>query len=283
MGLAYYPEFFERAVAALLVVAVHEDPDNNYDSVRGKLKGLFQAYLSGTHATTAQRGEIVRAALHSGNETRVQIGAELLDSALEASRWSSTTSFEFGARPRDYGHSPSFEERLEWFRTFIGIACDASQSDSETISKSCRRLIAANFRGLWRYPYLRAELIDVSNAINDKLPWVEGWHAVRSALYFDFRRVAEEKRDEDGAALLASLEEKLAPQDLLSEIEALVIDTGNDMWSLDEEFDPEEPSKFEASRKRLSEKARILGCRCRQSDGMLEEHTHRLFNPGWAS
>jgi hypothetical protein len=59
--------------------------------------------------------------------------------------------------------------------------------------------------------------------VNDKLPWVEGWHAVRSALYFDYRRVAEEKRDEDGAALLASLEEKLAPQDLLSEIEALVI------------------------------------------------------------
>lgn len=282
VGLAYYPEFFERAVAALLVVADHEDSDNNYDSVRGKLKGLFQAYLSGTHATTAQRAEIVRAALHSGNETRVQIGAELLDTALEASRWSSTNSFEFGARPRDYGHSPSFEERLEWFKTFIGIAFDASQSNSETTSKLGRRLLAANFRGLWHYPDLRADIIDISNAVNDKLPWVEGWHAVRSALYFDYRRIAEEKRDEDGAALLASLEEKLAPQDLLSEIEALVIDPGNDMWSLDEDFDPDEPSKYEASRKRLSEKARILGCRCRQSDGMLEEQAHRLFNPGWA-
>lgn len=282
VGLAYYPEFFERAVTAMLVVADHEDPGNNYDSVRSKLKGLFQAYLSGTHATTAQRAEIVRAALNSGNETRVQIGAELLDSALEASRWSGNNSFEFGARPRDYGYNPNFKERLQWFRTFIDIAFDGSQSNSQSVSKSCRRLLAANFRGLWRYPDLRAEIIGASKAINDKLPWVEGWHAVRSALYFDYRRIAEEKRDEGGAALLASLEEKLAPQDLLSEIEALVINPGNDMWSLDEDFDPDEPSKYEASRKRLSEKARILGCRCRQSDRMLEEQAYRFFNPGWA-
>ncbi|MDA4845744.1 hypothetical protein [Hoeflea poritis] len=282
VGLAYYPEFFDRAVAALLLVAEQEDPDNNYDSVRNKLKDLFQLYLSGTHATTAQRAGIVRDLLNSDDETRVQIGAGLLDSALEACRWSSANSFEFGARPRDYGYSPNFDERLEWFRTFIGVAFEASQSNSETALKLGRSVLAGNLRGLWRYPDLRAEIIDISNAMNDKVPWVEGWHAVRSTLYFDYRRVAEENRDEEGAALLASLEEKLAPQDLLSEIEALVVNPGADMWSLDEDFDSDEPSKFEASLTRLSEKARVLGCRCRQSAGMLEEQAHRLFNPGYA-
>ena len=282
VGLAYYPEYFERAVEVLLQVAEHEDTENNYDSVRGKLKGLFQLYLSGTHANLEQRASVVRVCLCSNVPTRQEIGLKLLSSALESDRWSGHSMMEFGARPRDYGHNPNFDERLQWLRRFIKISVEVSNFGESTLASSARQLVASRFRFLWRYPDLRPDLYSIALDLNDKAPWLEGWRAVCSALYYDYRKSLSSSELESVKSQLLMLKDELSPKDLVSKIEALVINPGQQSWLLDDEFDEQNPKKYEDARVRLENRAFGYGEQVGKMPAMLQLLAMKLFDSNHA-
>jgi hypothetical protein len=221
--------------------------------VRRKLNTLFQLCLSGTHATPERRERWIRTFLLSAAAHDRLVGVGMLEAAIEARHWSASTTFEFGARPRDFGYlSNSIAEELSWFRRFLKIAEEGAQSEDTEVKRQCRHIVADQLRNLWRYPDLRSDLAKLSVKFNADDPWHEGWRATRMILRFDEKK-SEGGNDEE----LRRLSEKLRPTGLISEISAHVINTGWD--HLDDEFDTEDEEKWEKAHERARERARELG------------------------
>lgn len=285
-SLAYDAELFDRCVALLLRVCDFEDESNNYDAVRDKVIRFFQAYLSGTHASLDQRLAVVRGALTSQIPGRQPLGSRMLSAALDGPPWMGSGSNDFGARPRDFGYRPNHEQLVEWRTRFLDLAIEFGLSDDPEVSNSIRRVVASEFRGLWHQAAMRPRLIAAARELNTGRPWVEGWAAVRSTIYFDYRRNAAEADDEeaDSETLpeeLIELETELAPIDLLSNIRTFVLGSRNDYWDLDENFHDNEPDQFEASERRLSSRALELGAAFSASGRPVAELGQELFSSEW--
>jgi hypothetical protein len=258
-SMAYEPEAFDRCVAMLLRVADFEDESNNYDAAREKIVRFFQAYLSGTHASLDQRLAVVRDALASGNPKRKTLGLRMLKTALDGPPWIGSGTNDFGARPRDFGYRPNHDELVAWRSKFIDLVVEMGLSNDASISESARMVLARSFRGMWHHQAIRAKLVEAARELNGSQPWVEGWKAVRSTIYFDYRKTMPEDRVELLPDDLAALERDLAPTNLMSNIRTYVLGGGHDHWALDDEFDDDEPKKYDASERRLSRQARELG------------------------
>lgn len=52
---------------------------------------------------------------------RRRMGIEMLETALGGPPWTGFGINEFGARPRDYGFRPSYDELVAWLFAFIDI------------------------------------------------------------------------------------------------------------------------------------------------------------------
>ena len=258
-SLAYEPESFDRCVALLLRVADFEDESNNYYAVRDKIVWLFQAYLSGTHASLAQRLAVVREALLSRNAKRKTLGFRMLAAALDGPPWMGSGTNDFGARPRDFGYRPNHDELVDWRNEFIDLAVEIALKNDAELSGPARRVLAQSFRGLWHHQAMRETLVEAATELNASHPWVEGWKAVRSTIYFDYRKTKPADRAKPLPGDLAALERDLAPTNLMSNIRTYVLGGGHDHWALDDEFDDDEPKKYDASERRLSRQAEELG------------------------
>ncbi|MDY0404164.1 hypothetical protein P5G51_000960 [Virgibacillus sp. 179-BFC.A HS] len=184
-SLAYDKHLFIRSAEILCKFALSEKLDENVNSIRNLLKSLFYIYLSGTHASADQRLSVIKKLVESNIEEEVDLGISLLDAALETTHFSSLYSFEFGARPRDYGHHPTnrFEIRT-WYKLFIDYSLRVAISESPFAFK-LKELIASKFRGLWVNAGMYDELEKVSKIISSKGSWREGWLAVRTTMRFD--------------------------------------------------------------------------------------------------
>ena len=123
---------FDRCIAVLTKFILSENPDERYESIRERLNGLLALYLSGTHATPDRREVVIRRALFSEDAELRSIGIGMLRSAVKADHWSSSRSFEFGARPRDYGYLPATGlDVLAWFRRFLTVAREGTRSRTQ--------------------------------------------------------------------------------------------------------------------------------------------------------
>ena len=140
------------------------------------------------------------AVIYSSTETNEQrLGLGMLKTALRSNHWSSTGTFEFGVRPRNFGYQPgTHEERNGWFKRFIALAQEIAVGGNVDRSTEVRRILADDLRSLWRYPGLRATLMDMARALNNQQPWLEGWRAVRLIKQYDYRK-ADGKTELDGA------------------------------------------------------------------------------------
>lgn len=214
--IAYEPKLFERCIAVLIAFALAEAPDNRVDATRDVIASLFALYLSGTHATTEQRLSSVKEMLDSPNHEIQSIGLKCLDAALECRHFSSFYGFEFGARPRDYGWSPRGLEAQAWFASFVSLAADVGQGDTQ-IASSVRDLLAENFRSLWAIAgitdALETAAIPLLNA-----GWEKGWLAIRQTIRFEGKELPPANRDR-----LRSLEERAKPQTLVGRVKAIVL------------------------------------------------------------
>ncbi|PEQ92933.1 hypothetical protein CN481_14175 [Bacillus sp. AFS006103] len=191
-SLAYDKHLFIRSAGILCKYALLEKTNENVNSIRKLLKSLFYIYLSGTHATADQRLRIIKKLVESHIEAEVDLGISLLDAALETTHFSSSYSFEFGARPRDYGYQPKNRSEIRtWLKLFIEYSLSVVISESPFAFK-VKELIASKFRGLWVNAGMYDELEQVSKTISSKGSWREGWLAVRTTMRFDGKEMAPE-------------------------------------------------------------------------------------------
>ncbi|MGJ8525088.1 hypothetical protein LMG33818_000796 [Halomonadaceae bacterium LMG 33818] len=270
-SLAYEPNVFSRCVRLLIRVADHEDENNKHDSVQTRITRFFQAYLSGTHASLQQRVDILNECLLSDVAGRRALGFEMLTVAL-GPHWTSGELNEFGARPRDFGFNPTYDQFVEWRSVFIDIAVRFGTSGDTNLENSARQILAKSFSGLWCQEAIRDKLIDAARKLNNYQYWEAGWQAARSIIYFSHVKRKNEDTHEPLSKDLLNLERELKPNGLVPEIMAYVLSNSGQTCALDSGFDHYE------SMLRLEAKALKLGEGFAASDHELNELGPKLFS-----
>ncbi|ETS33415.1 hypothetical protein PTE_00575 [Photorhabdus khanii NC19] len=261
-------------------MADDEADNNDQDSARNMVPRFFQAYLSGTHASLSQRIALMNECLASSMVTRRSLGFKMLSTALDGPPWSGFGVTEFGARPRDYGYEPNYDELIEWRSAFIDIVVHLGTSGNPELEGPARSILANEFRGIWFQEAMRDKLVDAARTLNAFSPWGEGWKAVRSTVYFDYTKRSDGDDVEQLPDNLAALEKELEPTELIPTIKTYVLSTNHDYWALDADFDHEDSNKYAAAGKRMEAKALQLGQDFALSNHVLEELGAELFSIG---
>lgn len=218
-SLAYNSELFPRAVKLLIKFALNEKEEENYNSIRNILESLFYLYLSGTHATPQQRLEVIRPLLLISTDKRqMKLGILLLKGALKSYSYHSTSQFDFGARPRDYGYQPRTKEDVKnWFRVFIQYAVELLKANS-LITEKVKKLLSEEFSGLWNIVRLYDEMEDAFDSINKEGFWEDGWIAIRTT-----KAYYKEDLTEEGYKRLERMDRKYSPKKLLEQVKVIVL------------------------------------------------------------
>lgn len=275
--LAYESKYFERCIKLLIRIADQESASNNYDSARNKIKRFFQPYLSGTHASLEQRVAVMNECIGSSMAGRRRLGLEMLETALGGPPWTGFGINEFGARPRDYGFRPSYDELVEWLITFIDIVVRLGTSRVPELEDDARLILANKFRWIWRQEGMRSKLIDATRKLHAHHPWGEGWKAVRSTIYFSHTKRNDNEDLDPLTEGLVTLERELEPNDLVPAVMAYVLSKGRDFWALNADFEREGPNKFIKIKEILNAKAFQLGQDFAVSTHELDELGPNLF------
>lgn len=278
--LAYESSAFERCIRLLIHVADYEKESDSNNSLIKQITNFFQAYLSGTHATLEQRIAIMNECFSSDVPRRIALGFKMLSTALE-NRCTGFGMNAFGARPRDYGRHPSYDELVLWRIAFIDKALQLGTSGDPALEVPARQIMANTFRGMWSQQAIREKLIDAARKLHAHRPWGDGWKAVRSTIYFDHTECKNANNVEPIPDNLAALEKELEPHDLIPAIFTYVFSKGQDYWALDTNFDRHNTNKYSEARKRLEAKALQLGEEFAISGHKLDELWPNLFSNGW--
>ncbi|WP_272668653.1 MULTISPECIES: hypothetical protein [unclassified Providencia] len=280
-ALAYEASDFERCAKLLILIADYEEESSKNDTARQKLTKFYQPYLSGTHASIEQRIEIMNECLISDIVARRSLGLKMLSTALDGGFWSGIGVYEFGAKPRDFGFEPDYDELVEWRHTFINFALQLGISSDLELKNCARKILANQFRGMWFQEPMREILIDVARKLHNDSPWGEGWIAIRSVIYFDYTEHQNNQEVESLPDNLAALEKELKPNELISIIMAYVFSSSGDYWALDDDFRLDTTEKYSKSEKRLADKAQLLGQEFACSSYTLGELGSNLFSADW--
>ena len=275
--IAYESDLFERCVRLLAKFALTEEEGENCDSIRNRLFGLFSLYLSGTHAGQEAREGLARRYLSSTEANEQRLGLGMLKAALRSNHWSSTGTFEFGVRPRNFGYQPgTHEERNGWFKRFIALAQEIAVDGNVDLSTEVRRLLADDLRSLWCYSGLRLTLVDMAKALDNQQPWLEGWRAVRLIKRYDYRN-ANSETILDGAEMLDELDAALYPRHLSDKVRTYVLSGQHQVWALDEELDLNDNQKWQKARNRAATRAYDLGTVVAGESHVINELSWELF------
>ena len=200
----------------------------------------------------------------------------MLRAALQSGRWFAVGDFEFGARPRSYGYQPSTpEEQDQWFLRFVALAREVATGEDVHLSTQVRALLASELRGLWNYPRLREALVDLAIVLNEQQPWLEGWRAVRSIKYYDYRRTGG--ANVLGAELLEKLDETLKPERLADEVRTYVLGAGHKLFALDEESNSDDNQGWQEANRRATARAYDLGRVVADESPVMDELSEELF------
>jgi hypothetical protein len=216
-SLAYDPSLFQRASLLLARLVIVEPRDRNYNSARDPFLSLFQLYLSGTHASIGQRLQVIDTLIRTDEASNQACAVDALNRLLEAWHFSSSSRFDFGARPRDYGwHPTSRDDIVAWYRASIDYATHLGLSNAP-LSEKARSILANNFRGLWTKAGVFDELESMARELTGKGFWIEGWVAVCYTIRFHIKEVPSDIADR-----LRVLEKNLRPSDLLQTARAYI-------------------------------------------------------------
>lgn len=218
-SIAYYEDLFSRCLDVLLKFAVAEERGRPTFERKGPacdiLESMFFVILSGTLAKTDLRLKWLDDALRSSDEAVRSIACRCLSNALESQEFSSSHSFDFGARERDFGWRPDKNEERDWFSRFIGLAAKIGV-DSLPVSAEVKGILARRFRVLW--------LAGMADKLRDAVQtlsatgWEEGWSAVRKTirLHGGEMEVADLKS-------LRELDDVICPRSFLSRLRVLIL------------------------------------------------------------
>ncbi|GAB6039961.1 hypothetical protein [Endothiovibrio diazotrophicus] len=264
-SFAYDEPLFHRATSLLSRMAADEKPNNNVDSPRSHLVGLFHLYLSGTHAPIGMRIESIRKWIASGEEAIRRLGFEALANLLKGDHFDSWHEFAFGARTRDFGWQPRTRSDIEgWYRAAIDFVSELLK-EGGALQHPTRAVVARAFGEVWMATDGFAPLERLMECLGGGGKWPDGWRAVRKALRFD-----KERMSPDAFQRLQKLERKLAPEGLIDQIRAYVLPTRwGDLDIADGEVVESEDDVM-APYERVERVARELGASAANSEEVLD-------------
>ncbi len=253
-SLAYDAELFDRATTLLCKFVAAETPKENHNSARGSFEELFHLHLSGTQAPPDQRRRLIRSLYASGDPDFVRCGHLALRAMLESGHFSSSSNFDFGARPRDFGwHPPTYGDIWSWYSDGINLAVELA--NDSTVRSEIRRVVSASLRGVVG---IEACLAAVEAATTDFLKdgeWIDGWLAIRGAIGFDGKGWRPEVLER-----VRALEARLRPSDPLNVARAYVMEgRGSGFDLLDSDAEDGSERDYAAAHKRLEQKAEAIG------------------------
>ena len=251
-SLAYSPELFDRAAKIIAKFVAAESPEENHNSARGAFEELFHLHLSGTQASPDQRRQFIRSLYGRGDAEGKRCAHLALRALLQSGHFSSTSNFDFGARPRDFGwHPPTYGDIWNWYTDAVNLAVELSADPNER--PEIRRIVSGALRGIVG---IEACLGAIEAAVEDFLKdgeWIDGWLAIRGSIRFD----GDGWRPEVKERVLA-LGAKLRPSDPLNIARAYVMEgRGSGFDLLD--GDKGEEKDYSAAFARLAEKAEAIG------------------------
>jgi len=251
-SLAYDPALFDRAATIIAKFVAAETPDENHNSARGAFQELFHLHLSGTQAPPSQRRELIRSFYGMGNAEGVRCGNLALSALLQSGHFSSSSHFDFGARPRDFGwHPPTYGDIWNWYTDAINLAVELS-ADPDARAE-IRRIVSGALRGIIGIEACVGAIEAAARNFKNDGEWIDGWLAVRGALRFDRDGWRPEVRER-----VLALEVALRPSDPLNVARAYVMEgrgSGFDLLDGDEE----EEKNYSAALSRLAKKAESIG------------------------
>ncbi|CAB1062170.1 Glucokinase (EC [Olavius sp. associated proteobacterium Delta 1] len=260
--LAYGPALFDRSVEIICRFALSEDADERDSSARDVLKSLFYLHLSGTHAPVEAKARIIEGLVDSDNERKQELGITLLQATLEASHFTASYEFGFGARSRDYGYRPKTRKDIEqWYGTFIDI-CTRLAISGTPIAEKARKLLADKLRGLWNRTGMFDVLENAAIQINKHQPWDKGWIAVKKIIHYDSKNFSEEV-----STRIHKLEENLRPDNLYDIAIAFVLSDKHISFGLSDEV-KDDGDKSDGWQ-RAGESAHMLGTQVAQESDTI--------------
>lgn len=147
-ALAYDAELFKRSVALLCKFAGMHGVVVDSDAEKA-IAPLFYVAFSATHAPLSMRLEVATEFLKSDMPVECHLGVKALEAMMTTEHFRPYSSFEFGARSRDYGYHPkSKAEYDQWFGDVLKTAEPFALHDSK-VRVRVQKSIARKFRGLW--------------------------------------------------------------------------------------------------------------------------------------
>lgn len=261
-SLAYDPSLFERSAELLVRAATQSIDEREAKETSDTFISLFTIYLSGTHATIEQRLGVIERLLRSAEASVRTLGLAALDKVLEATHFSSSHRFEFGARSRDFGYQPQSDADVtRWYGAALALIERLGLTEG-VLKLELRDLLAKNFRDLWTWADMYDALARLSHKFAEDGFWREGWAACRETQYFDRGRLTPE-----ASSRLSTLEAALRPASLPDRVRAILgsRSRGLDLAEMDGAGDP--LSAFE----RLEAIARELGATVAADDNVFAE------------
>lgn len=229
-ALGYEPEYFAEATLLLVRFISAESEGEKNNSARDSFSEMFHLYLSGTKAPPKMRREMIEALLNSNSPANRACGLLALEAMLNTSYFSSSSSFDFGARSRSSGWEPPLNRDVwDWYTEAVRLCVKAIDQFDEA-----RRILSRSVRGLWHYQPCHDALEEAADTLLQNGPWVEGWIALRAALRFDGAEMPPAWRER-----LVALIDRLKPIDLIDRARAAVLGRGTDGWDISDGEDDE--------------------------------------------
>lgn len=248
--LAFEAEMFDDAALTLARFVCAQPADSNQTQAMDSFKELFQLYLSGTQALIGQRISLARRLAKSSDAGERRCGMLALEGLLNADHFLSTHSFDFGARPRDYGWQPRTHQDIQhWFAKAIGLAVELKDiPDASTI-------FARNIRSLWWSSGCQNDLDAAATAFSNGGVWIAGWLSFRAALRFEGKGMPHDIREQ-----LECIIDRLKPVDLVDRARSLTLDWSSVVYDfVDGEEDGASTGDIHCAYRRASEATVEIG------------------------
>jgi hypothetical protein len=267
-ALAFEPEMFETAALTLVRFASVEPAESNNHPACDSFTELFHLYLSGTKAPIEQRITLARRLAKSSDDGDRRCGMMALEGLLKAGHFMSSHSFDFGARPRDYGWQPETQEDIQnWFSKAIRLAIELR--NFRGVGETFARCI----RSLWSSTSCQEDLDEAATAFSDGGVWIDGWLNFLAALRYEGRGMPGDIRRQ-----LEQIIDRLKPVELLDRARALIFDWSNSAFDLaDVEQEQGEPFDFHVAYRLASDRTVEIGKAVALSQSNLDTFLREIF------
>lgn len=221
--LGYDPQFFERTAMLLARFVSLEPEGNKNNSAENIFAEFFHLLLSGTKALPDQRHHVVRQLAMSPDLEERRCASIALDALLKTGQFTSSSTFEFGARPRDWGWCPKInKDACDWYKAAVELAVELSPAIDDA-----PKILARRVREIWAIDACHEVLESAAVALTKKTPWIEGWLGFRAALRFEGKAMRPDVR-----VRLEKIIQRLKPSDLLHQARAIVLSGANSNWDI---------------------------------------------------